>query len=66
MLTYAHVCSRMQAEEAKAQLSALMRNEAELLAQRSRDTLQLQRREHEVTHLTAALQQVYHSIYSLY
>jgi hypothetical protein len=48
----------MQAEEAKAQLSALMRNEAELLAQRSRDTLQLQRREHEVTHLTAALQQV--------
>jgi vacuolar-type H+-ATPase subunit E/Vma4 len=56
----------MQAEEAKAQLSALMRNEAELLAQRSRDTLQLQRREHEVTHLTAALQQVYHSIYSLY
>ena len=30
----------MQAEEAKAQLSALMRNEAELLAQRSRDTLQ--------------------------
>ena len=47
----------MQAEEAKAQLSALMRNEAELLAQRSRDTLQLQRREHEVTHLTAALQQ---------
>jgi hypothetical protein len=56
----------MQAEEAKAQLSALMRNEAELLAQRSRDTLQLQRREHEVTHLTAALQQVYYSIYSLY